>query len=194
VLRSDARDLFDRLVSGPGLPAVLVSVAAGLVTLALLRRGGLEATRLTAGLTVAAVVAGWALAQQPRILPGLTLEQAAAPRSTQIAVLVAVLGGGAILFPSLALLFRLTLAGRLREGAEAPGAAVRAPGGLLRASHEGLLVRAAGALGLIGLGLVNVADADWAHVVGALAFVGCIALGVLALAPGAAGARSDPGG
>ena len=54
-----------------------------------------------------AVVAGWALAQWPTILPGLDVRHAAAPHDTLVAVVVAVLGGGAIVFPSLALLFRL---------------------------------------------------------------------------------------
>jgi cytochrome d ubiquinol oxidase subunit II len=143
--------------------------------------------------TVAAVVAGWALAQQPQLLPGLTLEQAAAPRSTQIAIIVAVLGGGAVLFPSLALLFRLTLAGHLRSGGGAAHEASATPAQLLRASHAGLQARAAGALFIAGIGLVNAAEADWAHVAGALAFVGCIALGALALAPAAAGAHASRG-
>ena len=39
VLRADARALFDGLTSGAGLVAVLVSAAAGAVTLALVRAG-----------------------------------------------------------------------------------------------------------------------------------------------------------
>jgi hypothetical protein len=66
-----------------------------------------------AAVAVAAVVAGWALGQWPTILPGLDVREAAAPHDTLVAVVVAVLGGGAIVFPSLALLFRLTLAGQL---------------------------------------------------------------------------------
>ena len=50
----------------------------------------------------------------------LTIEQAAAPRDTLIAVIVAVLAGGAILFPSLALLFRLVLRGTLDHQQTAP--------------------------------------------------------------------------
>ena len=58
---------------------------------------------------MAAILAGWALAQKPTILPGLTIQQAAAPHDTLVLLVVAVLGGGAILFPSLVLLFRLQL-------------------------------------------------------------------------------------
>ena len=78
---------------------------------------------------MAAIVVGWALAQQPELLPGLTIHQAAAPRATLVAVIIAVLAGGAIVFPSLALLFRMTLGGTLRGGggARAPRRPVRPP-------------------------------------------------------------------
>jgi cytochrome d ubiquinol oxidase subunit II len=193
VLHEDAHHLYDRLLSGPGLPAVVVSVLAGAATLALIVRRRHEPARYTAALAVAAVVAGWALAQQPQLLAGLTVEQAAAPRSALIAVIVAVVAGGAILFPSLLLLFRLTLAGHLRhadvDDAGEPAQSARPR--LLRASRAGLLARVSGALLVVGLGLVNVADADWAHVVGALAYLGCIATGFLALGPAAAAASED---
>ena len=64
-----------------------------------------------AALAVAAIVAGWALAQQPLILPRLTVAQAAAPHNTLVLVVVAVVAGAAILFPSLALLFTITFRG-----------------------------------------------------------------------------------
>jgi cytochrome d ubiquinol oxidase subunit II len=195
VLHDDAHHLYRRLIAGPGLPAVIVSLLAGGATLALIARRRLEPARYTAGLAVAAVVAGWALAQEPEVLPGLTVEQAAAPRSTQIAVIVAVLAGGAILFPSLTLLFRMTLAGHLRHGedVELGGPARTERPHLLAASREGLFLRVAGALLIAGIGLVNVAEADWAHIVGAFAYLGCIATGFLALAPREAGARAGPG-
>ena len=110
-----------RLVHGPGLAALVVSLAAGVATLALVWRRRYEPARYTSALAVAATIAGWALAQQPLFLPGLTIKQAAAPHDTQVAVVVAVLAGAVILFPSLALLFRLTLGGRLAHGeGEAP--------------------------------------------------------------------------
>jgi cytochrome d ubiquinol oxidase subunit II len=101
------------LTSGPALVFVMVSGAAGLATLVLcwLWRFGLA--RLTAAIAVAAVVAGWAAAQSPRLLPGMTVTQAAADRSTLVALLIAVAIGSVILIPSLALLFALFLRGRL---------------------------------------------------------------------------------
>ena len=196
VLHEDAGRVYHRLIDGPGLPGLIVSIAAGLVTLALTLTRRHEPARYTAGLAVAGIVAGWALAQRPEILPGLTVQQAAAPRSTQVAVIIAVVAGGAILFPSMALLFRLTLGGSLGEGggADAAGSAAGGRARLLEASRRGLLARVAGALLIAGVGLVNVADAEWAHVVGGLAFIGCIATGAVALAPLAAGAgEARPG-
>jgi len=112
VLRSDARALFDDLTSGAGLAAVLVSAAAGLGTFALVRVERYEPARVSAALAVAAVVAGWGLAQQPDLLPGLTIHQAAASHSTLVALLVSIAAGLVVLVPSLVLLYGLVLRGR----------------------------------------------------------------------------------
>src|SRR2546428_5096374 len=113
VLHSDAHPLYHRLVEGQGLIGLLVSIVAGSATLALVWRKRYEASRYTAPLAVAAIIAGWALAQSPVFLEGLTVREAAAGRDTLVAVTVAVLAGAAILFPSLALLFRLVIGGDL---------------------------------------------------------------------------------
>ena len=63
---------------------------------------------------MAAIVAGWAFAQEPYILPpGLTLEEAAAPDAALAALLIAATVGMALLIPALVWLFRLALSGRL---------------------------------------------------------------------------------
>ena len=54
-----------------------------------------------------------------------------------VAVIVAVLGGAVILFPSLVLLFRLTLGGRLGHGHEEPAAAPVARRELVLAAAPG---------------------------------------------------------
>jgi cytochrome d ubiquinol oxidase subunit II len=116
VLRSDARDLFDGLVSGGGLVFVIASAAGGVATLALVWRERFEAARVTAAIAVASVTIGWAFAQSPDLLPGeLTLDQAAADDATLIAVLVSVAVGLVLLLPSLYLLYSLTLKGRLDQ-------------------------------------------------------------------------------
>jgi cytochrome d ubiquinol oxidase subunit II len=184
VLHSDARRLFDGLVSGDGLPALIVSALAGGLTFVLVLRRRYELARVGASIAVAAVVAGWALAQQPVLLPGLTVADAAAPDATLVAVIVAVVAGALVLFPSLALLFSLVLRGRFDAtdpsvGAVAPRAGVE----LMRASRPGLLIRSALACLVAGFGFLNVADAGWAHAVGVTAFVGFVVLGFLALVP-----------
>jgi cytochrome d ubiquinol oxidase subunit II len=189
VLHADAHFLYTRLFEGSALAAVIVSALAGLATLALVFARLYELARYSAALAVAAVIAGWALAQRPVLLKGLTVQQAAAPHDTLVLVIVAVLGGGLILFPSLALLFRLVLRGRLDygEGADgAPALAVSDGGGLtqlLAVSSSGLLTRVAGACLLIGFGTLTVAEAGWAHAVGVVALLGFLCTGFLAIVP-----------
>jgi cytochrome d ubiquinol oxidase subunit II len=63
---------------------------------------------------VAAIVAGWAFAQEPYLLPpDLTVREAAASDATLTALLIAAALGMALLLPALAWLFRLALSGRL---------------------------------------------------------------------------------
>jgi cytochrome d ubiquinol oxidase subunit II len=139
VVHSDAPRLFDGLVGGAGLVAVVISGVAGIVTLMLVWFGRYEPARFAGALAVAAVIAGWAAAQQPFILPGLTLHAAAADRAVLIAVLVSAGAGALVLVPSLVLLFGLKLGGRfervvLRETAVAPRESrplQRAPGAVL---------------------------------------------------------------
>jgi cytochrome bd ubiquinol oxidase subunit II len=180
ILRFDAHPLFTHLTQGIGLPALIVSVLAGLATLAFVWRRRYDPARYTAALAVAATVAGWALAQQPRFLAELTAERAAASHNTQIAVVIAVLAGAVILFPSLALLFRLTLAGRL-TGPERVAAASppREPLPATTARNARLAVASL----IAGIGLLTVADAGWAHALGAISLLAFVACGYRALLP-----------
>jgi cytochrome d ubiquinol oxidase subunit II len=185
VLRSEARGLYDSLVRGDGLPALIVSAVAGLGTLALVWARRYEAARYSAALAVAAIVAGWALAQQPVLLPGLTVSEAAAGHDTLVAVVVSVGAGALVLAPSLAFLFTLTLRGQLGyegEAAPAPVAAV-GPVRALAASRTGLLARVSAACLLLTLGLLTLADAGWAHAIGVLALIACVLTGFGAAVP-----------
>jgi cytochrome bd ubiquinol oxidase subunit II len=112
VLRGDAERIYDGLTSGPGLAALLASVVAGAATVLLVARRRPEPARWSAAVAVAAIVAGWALAQRPELLPGLTVEEAAAGEATIVALLISLAVGIAILIPSLVLLFSLVLRGR----------------------------------------------------------------------------------
>ena len=126
VLHEDARPIFDGLTSGAGLAAVAASALAGTATMFWVARRRLEAARWSAAVAVGAIVAGWALAQQPQILPGLTVQQAAAGDATMVALLVSLAIGAALLIPSLTLLFGLVLRGRFDERPEEPGSMLRA--------------------------------------------------------------------
>lgn len=172
--------LYRELTSGRALPALLVSALAGLATLLFVYRRRFEPARYCAAVAVAAMVSGWAAGQWPTILPGLTLRQAAAPHDTLVALVVSVLGGGVIVFPSLALLFRLALGGRLEGGGEVAATGPRAGG---RRADERLLGRLAVACLIVALGLLNAADARWAHAVGVLALLAFLLSAFLALVP-----------
>jgi cytochrome bd ubiquinol oxidase subunit II len=183
VVHGDAHPLYHGLVSGRGLPALIVSALAGVATLVLVWVRQFEPARFAAALAVAAIVVGWALAQSPRFLPGLTVEQAAASHDTLVAVVVAVLAGAVVLFPSLATLFRLVLHGRLDHAApDVSEPVVRDPRPIVP-RRPALLLRLAGALLIVGIGLVNVANSELAHGVGAFFFVGFVAVAFRAALP-----------
>jgi cytochrome bd ubiquinol oxidase subunit II len=114
VVRDDARPLYDGLTSGTGLALVIASAVCGVVTLALVWGERFELSRVSAAGAVACITVGWAAAQSPYLLPGhLTLDQAAASHGVLEAMLISLGVGFVILVPSLALLYRLTLQGRL---------------------------------------------------------------------------------
>jgi cytochrome d ubiquinol oxidase subunit II len=188
VMRGSGLDL----THGVALALVIVSGLAGLATVALCWRSAFGLARLTAALAVAAVVVGWAAAQAPRFLPGLTVTQAAAGHETRVARVIAVACGAVILVPSLALLFTLFLRGRLgTPESHDPSQEVAAPG--IGAASAGVAAslpgpadppsrpqgrpwppRAAAALGLVtGTVLLVFTDAAGTHVLGVAGLVLC---------------------
>ena len=204
VIRASAPSLWHGLTSGPGLALVIVSAVAGVLTMVLVWFGRFGPARASAALAVAAVIAGWAAAQAPQVLPGLTVADAAAGRSTLIATIVGVAVGAVVLVPSLAVLYSLVLRGRL-DTAEAPKvaevaevaevadgpAAAAEPGGAGRRRPAGApRDRLAGAFAVAtlvaGTGLLVFADPAWAHGLGAVALIAC-AVTVFALAARPAG-------
>ena len=203
VIRAEAPALWHGLSSGLGLALVIVSALAGVVTMALVWSGRFGLARASAALAVAAVIAGWAAAQEPQVLPGLTVREAAAGRETLIATIVGVAAGAVVLVPSLGWLYSLVLRGRLDapeavnepDSAGAPAGAVT-PGADEAARGDGAATGTArgdgaarGRLGgvfamvtlVAGAGLLVFADPAWAHALGALALIAC-AVTVFALA------------
>jgi cytochrome bd ubiquinol oxidase subunit II len=178
VVRADRHTLFTSLLTGRALGAVIVSLVAGVTTLVLVYRCRYEAARYSAALAVAAIVAGWALARWPTILPGLTIRQAAAGHATLLWLVVCVLCGALVLFPALALLFRLTLAGRFtRSGPMSPP---RQPESVA-AAGVGALARIALSCLIAGVALLNGADAGWAHAIGVVCLLGFVLAGFRAV-------------
>ncbi len=106
-------------------------------------------------------------------------------------VLIAVLGGAVLLFPSLALLFTLTLTRRLDGGEEQPLRQFAAQ--TAHAFHQRLLVRLTAAFliaGAGGVGLLNLADMKWAHLIGVACLFGFMISAFLAIAPQAEASSS----
>ena len=64
--------------------------------------------RAAAMAQVTLIVVGWGASQYPYlVVPDVTLASASGPRVTQVALLIALAAGAALLFPSLYLLFRV---------------------------------------------------------------------------------------
>jgi cytochrome d ubiquinol oxidase subunit II len=183
VVRDDASAIWDGLTDGAGLAAVLVSIAGGAATLALVWRRRFEPARATAALAVAAIIAGWGIAQSPTLLPGLSVEEAAAGRATLVALLVSIALGAVLLVPSLALLFGLVLRGRFDA---APGPARLAAVPPHRASGRGgrrVLAVVAVACLAAGGGLLVGFDSPGPNIAGALLLLGSVAAAFVVLAP-----------
>ena len=179
VVHADAPRLFDGLTHGAGLAAAIVSVLLGALALGLVWRRRLDPARFAAGAAVAAVVAGWALAQRPDVLPGLTVAEAAAPTSTLVAVVVAVVAGGIIVFPALGLLFGLVLRGRLDRPRPAGPIGVRAD----RRIRAGLLGRVALACFVAGAALTVFGPGPGVLATGIVLLLVAAPLGFLAAVP-----------
>jgi len=180
VVHHDAPALWDGLTSGAGLAAVAVSGVAGVVTLVLVYGSRFEPARLTAAIAVAAIIAGWALAQRPQFLPGLTIDEAAAGRSTLIAVIVAAVIALVVLGPALWLLFSLFLHGRFDPHTVEPAEPGREPVGPGRLAAPQLGVVAAGCF-VVGVPLTFLLEDSWAHAVGVTALLGFVGLGFVAV-------------
>jgi cytochrome d ubiquinol oxidase subunit II len=181
VVHEDARPIWDGLTSGWGLVPLIASAAAGGATLLLVRGGQYENARFAAATAVAAVVAGWAVAQSPDLLPGLTVDEAAAGHATLVAVVIAVVVGAVILFPSLALLFNLTLAGRFDPGRPAAPVHAAEP----RRPPPPVRLPVAGGLFVLGAVFMLAFDSTWGLGFGLVAVLSAalIAFGSFATPP-----------
>jgi cytochrome d ubiquinol oxidase subunit II len=182
VLRADAPRIWHGLTHGSGLVALTVTAVAGVATLLLAARGAFGSARVTASLAVAAIVAGWGFAQRPLLLRTLTIDDAAAPHHTLVAILTTVAIGAALLAPSLALLFWLVLTGRFDPWTARPMRADEP----LQARREYVVRETFGVLALtcfaVGTLLVNYPDRAWARIAGVAALCAFVVSGFLFVA------------
>jgi cytochrome d ubiquinol oxidase subunit II len=190
------------LLHGTALVFVIISGVAGLATMALCWAWRFGLARLTAGLAVAAVVVGWAAGQAPRLLPGMTIPQAAAGESVLVATTVAICAGLVILVPSLILLYTLFLRGRLEtpedHGFEAPAPRPRAGFRTKKRTRARAAARARGWTGaaIVGLaggtGLLIFTNPVWTHLAGVALLVLCaVSVFILAAEPPSEDSRSE---
>ena len=187
VVDADRHDLFHSLLTGRALAAVILSGLAGIAALALVQQRRYEPARYCAALAVGAIVAGWGLARWPTLLPGLTIDQAAAGHDTLVCLVAAVIAGAVLVFPSLAVLFRMSVAGRFRA-AEPPVAAPSTDRLSTGAVARGRL--AAGCV-IIGFALLTLADADWAHAIGVTCLLASAVLAFPLIATSVLAGESD---
>jgi cytochrome bd ubiquinol oxidase subunit II len=105
VLHGDAPELFHGLTRR-GLPLVVLSAVAGLVSLGCVAQRRFLAGRVAAAVAVTAVLWGWAAGQYPDLLTGeLTIRQAAADPVTLRATLLSLAVGALLVVPGLVALF-----------------------------------------------------------------------------------------
>jgi cytochrome d ubiquinol oxidase subunit II len=108
LLRSDARHLWEGLLSRRAAPVLAIGIAAALLAGWFLRTRRYRLARAAAVVQIAALLGGWMLAQYPYLIyPDVTIGNAAAPAATLRFFLFTLPIGAAILVPSLWLLFRV---------------------------------------------------------------------------------------
>jgi len=106
---SGAPILREEISRGWGVGAVMMAVAVGVAaTVWTLRERRFALARVVAAAQVSMILWGWPLAQFPYLLPPhTTIAQAAGPASTLRLVLITLVLGALVLFPSLIYLFRV---------------------------------------------------------------------------------------
>jgi cytochrome d ubiquinol oxidase subunit II len=124
------------------------------------------------------VLVGWVLAQRPDVLPGLSIHEAAAGRSTLVALVIATAIGAVLLVPSLAILYGLLLGGRFDvEGRDERPAAAPAP-----ATSRARLLPVAAGLFAVGALLTMLFEAPVTLTLGISALLAFCVCGFLVLA------------
>ncbi|MGZ4140364.1 MAG: cytochrome d ubiquinol oxidase subunit II [Actinomycetota bacterium] len=115
VVRADAPLLWHGMLHR-GLGFLFVSAGGGVASLTGLVWRRYRLARAGAIVAVAAVIGGWGASQWPlMIVPDLTVARAAAPASVLRALAIGMAAGGALLVPSLVVLFRVFKSSKAME-------------------------------------------------------------------------------
>src|SRR5215204_2111377 len=156
VLRSDSPYIY-RGLTHEGLPFVIASAVFGLATLgALWRQFGGRRVRVLAGATVLSVLVGWGVAQYPYVFPTtLTIDQAAAPNSVLLWLVVTFILFAVTVLPTLLLLWTLVQRSRLDEGTETGAAEQRHRVVIVGGGFGGLFASKSLAMGPVDVTLVD---------------------------------------
>src|ERR687897_698489 len=156
VLRDDSPYIY-RGLTHEGLPFVIASAVFGLATLgALWRQYGGRRVRLLAGATVLSVLVGWGVAQYPYVFPTtLTIDQAAAPHSVLLWLMVTFILFAVTVIPTLLLLWYLDQGSRLDEGTETGAAEQRHRVVIVGGGFGGLFASKSLAMGPVDVTLVD---------------------------------------
>ena len=183
VLHSDAHPSTTRCSHGAGLPALIVSVRRRRSRRS--RSSGarrFEPARYTAALAVAAIIAGWALAQQPMLLPGPDGPPGrGAARHARAASSSRCSPAARSCSRRSALLFRLTLSGQLDHD-ERPATSEPGTGGAAQRQGQDCSRLAAACL-IAGVGFLTHRRSWLGAPVGVIALLGFIAIGFIAATP-----------
>jgi cytochrome d ubiquinol oxidase subunit II len=118
VIGLQAPDLLRGMLAGKGLPFALATMVLTPVAAFLIWRGVFRWYRVLTVAAVGSMVFAWAFAQSPYLIPGrLTIEQASAPPSTQVLLLIVTAVLVLVIVPAMGLLYYLDQRGAL----ESPG-------------------------------------------------------------------------
>jgi cytochrome d ubiquinol oxidase subunit II len=116
VLKFDAPNLFDRLLSARGIPILVISAVSGLTSMWLLVKRRLVIARGTAVLATVAVLWGWGAGQWPWLLDQeASVDAYAASDPVLWALIVAFAAAALLAVPALIWLYTLTERGLLGE-------------------------------------------------------------------------------
>ena len=120
VIVADAPTLAEGL-TGRALPLVVLSGVGGLTTLWLLRTRRFVVARVSAAVSVGAIVVGWGVAQYPWVLVDeVTIADAAGAPATLTGLLIAFAVAGVLVVPALVALFVLVDRGMVSGGEDRP--------------------------------------------------------------------------